>query len=338
MQKAKRLYRAFAHRMLNRLYLDRGDYRNTVFIAGTGRSGTTWLEDIINFARDHRILFEPFHSKQVPLVAHWRYRQYLRPTTNAERYLGPARKILSGDVRHAWIDQLNEKHFVSKRLVKDIRANLILRWLHEHFPEIPIVLLLRHPCAVASSKMALGWQTHLEDFLEQPELVEDFLRPYVPLLTSARDTFDRHILLWCVENVIPLRQFSQGRIHVCFYEHLCTQPEREARALLSFLHRPFAPELLTTIHKPSALSSKHSAILQGGNMLESWRQHVDPARVERAVELLSAFELDRIYDAGSLPKVPGGDVLPLFADTRADEAATFVPPLGLPVAAQPSLS
>jgi len=309
---AKRLSNAFVHRVLNRLYVDGGDYRNTVFIAGTGRSGTTWLEDIINFAHDHRILFEPFHSAEVPLVSGWNYRQYLRPDEHDERYLVPARKILSGRVRNKWIDQLNTKHLVSRRLVKDIRANLILRWIHAHFPEIPIVLLLRHPCAVASSKLQLGWKTHLSDFTTQADLVEDHLAPYLDVLESARDDFERHILLWCVENLVPLRQFAAGEMHVCFYEHFCTQPEREARSLTTYLRRDFRPSMLAGMDRPSALSKQHSAILCGGSVLDAWRKRISPAQVERAVELLRAFGLHQLYGAETLPRIQGEDALELF--------------------------
>jgi hypothetical protein len=335
MRTAKRFSNAFVHRVLNRVYVDGGDYRNTVFIAGTGRSGTTWLEDIVNCARDHRILFEPFHSKEVPLLSQWSYRQYLRPDEHADRYLMPARKILSGRIRNKWVDQLNMKHLVSRRLIKDIRANLLLRWIHEHFPEVPIVLLLRHPCAVASSKIALDWKTHLGDLSNQPELVEDYLQPYLPVLDSARDDFDRHVLLWCVENWIPLRQFAQDEIpgiHVCFYEHLHLQPEREARSLMTYLRRDFNPASVSTFDTPSALSKEHSAILNGGNILDAWRKRIEPAQVEHAIELLSAFGLDRIYGTGSLPKVQGEDVLSLFGATAA------IPLTLEPRASMPSLT
>lgn len=313
MHSAKHLSSSIARRVLSRIYVDGGDYRNTTFLAGTGRSGTTWLEDIINFRRDHRILFEPFHSKQVVLLARWNYRQYLRPQEADERFLGPARKILSGRIRNAWVDQFNTKHLVYKRLVKDIRANLILRWIHAHFPEIPLVLVLRHPCAVASSKLLLGWKTHLTDFTSQPELVADHLAPYLDVLDSARDDFERHILLWCVENLVPLQQFAPGEIHVCFYEHLCLEPEREARALTTYLRRDFDPALIPTMSKPSALSAQHSAIVKGENVIDSWRKRIDPAQVERAVDLLHAFGLDRVYGEGSLPHVDGEGALRLFS-------------------------
>lgn len=313
MRTAKSLSNAIQRRLLSRLYIDAGDYRNTIFIAGTGRSGTTWLEEIVNFGHDHRVLFEPFHAHEIPLVAHWRYRQYLRPDDDDERYLDPARRILSGRVRHPWVDQFNHKHFVTRRLLKDIRANLILFWMRRHFPEIPIILLLRHPCAVAHSKLKLGWRTHLDDFLAQPHLVEDFLAPHVQMLESARDDFERHILLWCVENWVPLQQFSPGDIHVCFYEDFCVDPESEARRLLDYLDRPFDPRLLGSIRRPSALSHAHSAILTGGSMLDSWRKGIDERRIRRAVELLGQFGLDRIYDHGSRPKVSGDEALGLFA-------------------------
>jgi hypothetical protein len=41
------------------------DFRNTIFLAGTGRSGTTWLSNIINYKNEYRYMFEPFQSKKV---------------------------------------------------------------------------------------------------------------------------------------------------------------------------------------------------------------------------------------------------------------------------------
>src|SRR5262249_55955888 len=152
---------AFDRRVWKALYIDPGDYRRTILLAGTGRSGTTWIQDIITRAVACRVMFEPFNPRKISLLTEWSCRQYLRAGQWAPQFLAPAARILSGQIRDIWIDQFNQTHVVRRRLVKDIRVNLILRWIRSHFPEIPIVLLLRHPCAVASSKLALGWKTLL---------------------------------------------------------------------------------------------------------------------------------------------------------------------------------
>lgn len=343
MASVQELSNRITYKVRHGFFFDPGNCSNTVLLAGTGRSGTTWLEDIINFGQHYRVMFEPFHTRNVPLLAHWNYRQYLRPTEHGASYLTPATKILSGKLRSRWTDQFNERHLVRRRLIKDIRANLILRWVREQFPQIPIILLLRHPCAVASSKIRLGWETHLDDLLAQPDLIADHLAPFVDLLASATDTFDRHILLWCIENWIPLRQFRRGEVHVCFYEDFCTHPEREVRALAAYLRHPFDPAVLTAMRKPSALSYAHSAIVSGNSMLDSWRRHIDPGLVKRAIELLSVFGLDQIYDAGSRPKVSAPQTLELFDDdevaiSRPRTFEAMAPALGTPASQQIGLA
>jgi hypothetical protein len=254
-------------------------------------------------------MFEPFHPDRNPLLKAWNCRQYLRPDERAEKYLQPASRILSGQIRDVWIDQFNRAHLVRARLVKDIRANLVLRWIRSRFPEIPIILLLRHPCAVARSKLALGWDSSLEHFLRQPDLIDDHLYPFVSDMRAASDPFDKHIFMWCVENYVPLRQFSSGEIHVAFYERLRSNPQDEARSLLRHVGYPFRPKVLSSIDKPSVMSRAGSAILAGGSVLESWRRHIDSRQIDRANEILDLFGLNRIYGAGTLPVASGDDAL-----------------------------
>lgn len=299
-------------RLRRRLLIDSGDYRKTVILAGTGRSGTTWIEEIINAGNDFRVMFEPFHQQKVPLLRDWSYRQYLRPDERSNEYLGPAEAILRGKVRNGWIDQFNERIFSNRRLIKDIRIQLMLKWISEVFPEIPIILLMRHPCAVAASKLKLGWDTHLDEFLSQQQLMQDYLEPHRDVLTGAEDAFDRHLLMWCVENYVPLKQFAQGEILVLFYEHLCTEPHRQVDRIFSFIGMDAPEDVLRRCSVPSALSRKESAIVAGTDMLDGWRRSVDETQIERALEILGLFGLDTVYGEGSLPKLNEEDVLCAF--------------------------
>ena len=297
----------------NMFIFDIGDYRQTVFLAGTGRSGTTWIEEIINAQNDFRLMFEPFHSKKIDLIRGWNYRQYLRSNDRSAKFLEPATSILSGNLKNEWIDQFNKIVFPRKRLIKDIRAQLFLKWIKINFPEIPIILLLRHPCAVANSKLRLSWDTHLEDFLSQDELMDDFLNPFKNELENVNDLFDKHILLWCVENYVPLQQFNEGEVLVVFYENLCKQPQHEIEIIIEFIGEKFTSEMLRQVKKPSAVSRADSAINTGDNLIDAWRKNFSEQQIERAYELLSLFGIQNIYGKSSLPLVSGQEALKVFS-------------------------
>lgn len=300
-------------KLRNKLFFDTGDYRQTVFLAGTGRSGTTWLEEIINSRNDFRVMFEPFHQKKVNLVSDWNYRQYLQCNDRGDKFLKPITSILSGNIRNKWIDQFNQRFYSQKRLIKDIRAQLILKWIKHNFPEIPIILLLRHPCAVANSKLKLGWNSHLDDFLAQDNLMDDFLNPFKKELEDAHDLFDKHIFMWCVENYIPLKQFSEGEILVVFYENLCRDPQNEIEKIMLFIGENFSLEILRNIRKPSMLSRKDSAVVSSASLVDTWRKNISDEQIEKASEILSIFGLQVIYDKSSFPLLSGQESLNVFS-------------------------
>lgn len=278
------------------------DYKQSIFLAGTGRSGTTWVSSIINYDNEYRDIFEPFHPYKVSIVKHFRYRQYLRPDNQAREFIEPTKAILSGKVKNKWTDQFNKKTFCQKRMIKDIRANFLLKWLHVHFPEVPIILLLRHPCAVVNSKLYLGWEDHLDELLAQPELVEDFLFPFIQEIKSAKTAFEKQVFLWCLENYVPLKQFRKGEIHLAFYENFCKNPHREIEHLFKFLGKMYNNSVLTILNQPSATSRKESSIITTTeNVVDSWRKHITDAQIQRTIEILKIFDLDKMYSQESLP-------------------------------------
>jgi hypothetical protein len=302
-------------RLLGGLYVDLSrDHRNSVFLAGSGRSGTTWLSEIINHRRDYRYVFEPFHPGKVGVCRHFRTKQYLRPGDRREEYLRPARKILTGGLRSGWTDRFHRRFVARRRLIKDIRANLLLGWMRAHFPGMPMVLLLRHPCAVVASRLALGWRDNLDETMEQRDLVEDFLRPMEPEIRAARDDFERHLFLWCIDNYVPLMQLSPEDIHLVFYEDLLTRPEVEIPHLFAFLGRDFDGRVYERMDLLSPLSRNDTA----ARSVDGWRSSVTGLQIRRAVEILKLFGLDRIYGEGPMPDHEGARSL---MRTRPEESS-----------------
>jgi hypothetical protein len=290
-------------RLLGRIYVDlgKGDHRDAVFLAGSGRSGTTWLSEVINYKGAYRYVFEPFNPARVRAFGHFRSKQYLRPGDVREAFLEPARLALSGDLKDPWTDRFNTKFVARRRLIKDIRANLLLGWMRANFPGMPIVLLLRHPCAVVSSRLALGWKDNLGETMAQEDLVEDFLLPVEAEIRAARNDFERHLFLWSIDNYVPLRQFARGEIHLVYYEDLLENPEDGLRSLFGFLGEDMDDRVYGRLGRPSSLSRRGAPLPS----VDGWRAHVSARQLERACEILALFGLDRVYGEGPMPDRSG---------------------------------
>src|SRR5579872_2192448 len=280
-----------AETALGQLYIDSDhDYTNSIFLAGSGRGGTTWVAELINFDNSYRLMFEPLHQTRVPIAAPFQARQYLRPDDDNPTFLKPMATIVSGRLRNGWTDRYNHRRFVRQRLIKEIRANLLLRWLHSHFPGMPIVLLLRHPCAVVSSRLRLGWGYGVETFLRQEQLVSDFLEPFRHDMENARTPFEIHLFHWCVETFVPLKQFTSEQIHLAFYENFCAEPRAEIARLFAFLGKPENDRALIAAKKPSSQTNRTRSRLPE-RPLEDWRSRVSEADMRTASDILKRFGL-----------------------------------------------
>ena len=171
---SRKLFRRVVQGFGSRFYVNPdADLRKSILVAGTARSGTTWLGDLIASQIPCRILFEPFNPDLVPEYRSFSYFQYMRPGSENLEFRAFARMVFTGEIRNRWVDRQNERIVSEYRLIKEIRANLALKWLHDNFPEIPIIFLMRHPCAVVSSRMELGWATDsdIQPFLSQSDLL-----------------------------------------------------------------------------------------------------------------------------------------------------------------------
>ncbi len=291
--------------------LDFGNYRKSLIIAGSGRSGTTWMMELLNFKNQYRVMFEPFHNDKVPIFKNWRYRQYLPQHNKEMKFIQTADNILRGKIRNDWVDHFNTKTIVTKRIIKDIRMNLILKWMFSRFPGIKIILMLRHPCAVAYSKLKLNWDSHLEEYLNQTELMRDFLSPFESHLIGETDEFNKHIFMWCIENFIPLKQFNNEEIHIIFYEDMCINLSFELKKVYRFLGEDiYQTEKIKSV--PSALVREDSAINTNADLLSNWQNFLSAEKVDNAINIVNLFGLDLLYDHNPIPLISSDKVLSLF--------------------------
>jgi hypothetical protein len=273
----------------------------TAMIVGAARSGTTWVAEIIDSQIPCRLMFEPFNPERVPEFGPFQHFQYMRPDAEHAELLAFCSQLVSGALRGRWVDRHLTHLDPRLRLIKDIRPLLMLRWFNGRFPQVPLVFLLRHPCAVVLSRMRLRWATD-EDIwrlLRQPELVTDHLAPFSDVIDRARTDEEKHAVIWCVSNLVPLRQFAAGGLPILHYERLRHEPETEVPRLFQTLGLGFDEHVFGALGRPSRTSQR--AVPDAAMDANGWMQALTSTQVRRVLDIVSAFGLYHLYGGGTMP-------------------------------------
>ncbi|PKN13216.1 MAG: hypothetical protein CVU69_02630 [Deltaproteobacteria bacterium HGW-Deltaproteobacteria-4] len=271
-----------------------------IIVAGSGRSGTTWLGNVIA-GDDHRIIFEPFDYRRTPEFSGLTLRPYFRPNEKYPQWGSTIEKILRGEVSSDWVDQdlprLNTSAPLRGLVIKEIRANGMLGWLQNNY-SCKIVFLLRHPCAVVASRMSLGWDAGIDEVVTQGEFIEDYLTEYAEVIAGADTPAKRHAVMWCIENLVPLRQLPGTGCCTLYYEDLAAKTQSEVVRVLDFLELPLTESRKAAMQELSR-TSRNGVIRSAGSLLGGWREQLSAEDLSGVGEIVKAFGID-VYATDSL--------------------------------------
>lgn len=162
--------------------------KQPLFIAGSGRSGTTWVLDVLAEANNLRTVFEPLNPDGIKEALPFANR-YIKEDAQEPELQNFFEQAFNGELNSIWPntrflpDRLQPSirnlvtswdycymflvryHRFAKRygmylkkrkrrpIIKCIRANLMLDWIEATF-DARIVFVVRHPGAVVASKIA----------------------------------------------------------------------------------------------------------------------------------------------------------------------------------------
>lgn len=284
------------------LYLDRGGIEGTVLLAGCGRSGTTWLAELLASTGSFRVMFEPFSPKHVrPAARACPVRSYIAPGNTGGACAKYVERVLAGRIRHPWVDRYNRVSIVERRLVKTIRANFMLKWVRDSFPSIPIVMLVRNPVAIAFSRQRGGWHCEVEKIVAQPQFPVWARKASERALGLNNTPLLRQLVLTCLEIAVPIRELQGEDICLVFYEDLRDDFEPSLRRVLDHVGIPWSGEFLNKRHLPSKMTRKNQC---GDRVVDSSGEyHGQISRGEwHAIRVvLEMFGMDRIYDIDGRP-------------------------------------
>jgi hypothetical protein len=240
-----------------------------IIIAGSGRSGTTWILDAIARANDLNTVFEPLQWLGVPAAKPFANR-YIRNDAEEGELRSFMDQVFSGKLNTLWTKyrilpetllwpkngplrrktgilksyyiQLFNNYIKFKKIkfekaaVKFIRANLMLGWLSKNYG-YKIIYIIRHPAAVIASKLRLSgrhWQHEqlLKLYLNDKQLMDDHLKNYKKLFNNSLNPITGQTLIWCIENSLPLKEAKKNDYCVVFYEDLILNSDNEWKRII----------------------------------------------------------------------------------------------------------
>ncbi|HEU5153219.1 MAG TPA: sulfotransferase [Gemmatimonadales bacterium] len=286
-------------------------YQNVTWLVGDGRSGTTWISDLLKHGRSYREMFEPFHPRLVEGMGFLAPHQYVRPEDSHPKLERAASDVFSGRFRNRRVDSGNRSMVYRGLLIKDIFANLFSRWASLRFPSVRIVLLLRNPFTVALSKQKLPtwhWVTEPLDLLNQTPLYQDHLRPFEDLIRKTSregDFISRQVLIWSIINYVPLRQFGPEQIRTVFYEDVVANPSAEISSIRRFVEpntnseEAYLPP--ETVARPSRVVRVPGERIGDIASLAAWKNELTTRQIDTGRDILGCFGFGKLYDDASMP-------------------------------------
>ncbi len=304
--------------------------QSPIIIAGFGRSGTTWLSDIISKALGGLILFEPFHPGVYANSKTYCYSSSLPPGRDLLEHL--TQSLTKAPQKNYWLLrnhlntplQDNSQAFVEYIWgntevlgFKTIRSNHTLAELSSSI-EGKTIYIHRHPFAVLASIMnrknfweEYGWAWHQKFFFsrtfEHPmwskSQVDTLRRVYTEVQSNREETI---LVMWSISLIISLQEIDKYDGVLVSYEDLYLDPYKEAKRILddlghgqAALHPSyfFTPSLTTmnTIH------NRKDLLNTGRGFLDDlfWKTKLDNHKIKRYLFLVKevltvddrAFEL-----------------------------------------------
>jgi hypothetical protein len=158
---------------------------------------------------------------------------------------------------------MDHKNIVFKpegRVIKAVRANLMIPYIHRKFPSLKIVYIWRDPVQVIMSRTAKGWEDHLDTLVNQLQKLEKYYPAALIRKYSSGTEIQRQTAFWCLENKMPIAYIRKNNLLLISYQDLITHPTEELKRLNEYTGLGITEsKFLRQLAVPSQSSKKPSS-------------------------------------------------------------------------------
>jgi len=283
--------------------------KKVIVIAGTARSGTSWLHDVLTSHYNYRRIFEPLHPDQIPTAAPFAG-LCLQAGDEYDELLSYLEAVFQRAAPEAWVRWIHLgigkdtkwsrkilqfgynapkfKFWAQHRVIKFIHANLMLAWIGQHFL-YPIVFVIRNPFAVVRSQLNMGRGHNVRNYTDQKAVREFFSNDRLLDYAASRPSItERLAAKWCIENLVAIEHLKQLQavnvkvVKITFEKLLVDENVNQLLGALDYTKRE-----INTIHRTvtirERIRSSRRKSTKGGELSKD--------QVERIAAVLQRFNI-----------------------------------------------
>ena len=254
------------------------DLADTVMVVSSKRTGSTWVQELISGGSGVCPIFEPLQGDAT----------VKRLSRGREALITPDEQVpdleafLDRSMRGAHVTKWSLQLASPRRLleadrfvVKHVQLSMAAGWLGRVFPASPMVLLVRHPCAVVQSMLTVRWSGSSSDeiFSRRPPASN---RAALELLDGRRTRAEAFAALWASELIAMLADTDPSRASLLAYETVADDPAGALGPVMEQVGLPRPPDLVARSAKPSASTHKASVVRASGDPVTGWIDRLDP--------------------------------------------------------------
>jgi hypothetical protein len=251
--------------------------QNWIFVTGVIRSGTTFVGKVLSLPWQVDYIHEPFNGGfTLPERTPFQER-YIRPgrsDAEAEAFRRTVEHLFrydfALDTNHHPSDSLLRAIFKTifgsrgpvqlklaklnpihtAAVIKDPMGKLLTEYLYLQFDVKPVIVV-RHPVSLAASFKRVGWWPEVKDFLNEPDLMEDYFSEDADVLRrSWPSRFLESMGHWRAAYKLLLTQARKyPDWQVVTHESISENPLSEFKRLYEALNLPWSPALARRINR-----------------------------------------------------------------------------------------
>lgn len=269
--------------------------RRPILILGHGRSGTTWVGNVLATGRRVLYTFEPGSpTPDQPFAGWFAYARPGQANQTLQQTFDPAFQGLPGrrNWRRSFIHRLMPGY---QLVIKDVAGLMAAEWLQERYRPA-MLLVIRHPCPTILSELEQGTdpQKSKATLLAQSQLFEEQLQPYRPVIEAATTPHEILAALWAaryrvIANALPRHPHWK----IVTYESLCEEPVATFHQLFSHFRLPWSDRNANFIWQSSTTTApgRYSGKRVSRHQLDKWKEKLTPAEIAAIFRVIQPFQL-----------------------------------------------